>query len=143
MLIRAGEPIWFGALRVLPFNTFHNTAEPLGFLIHDTRTDEKLLFAVDTMNLSVIVDGLTHICIECNFQDDLLARCYLPSWLIERIRKSHFDVDFLTKYLHKLDLSRVQRIWLLHLSRAHTNETAIMERFAKEFSGIPVEICPE
>ncbi len=142
-LLRAGEAVWFGALRVLPFRTFHNTDEPLGFLIHDTRTEERLLFAVDTMNLNVLADGLTHICIECNFQDALLARCALPSWLTERIRKSHFDLELLVKYLHKLDLTRVQKIWLLHLSRAHASEGAILERFAAEFPGIPVQICPE
>ena len=142
-LVKAGDVFDIGALRIRAFSTFHNTAEPLGWIIWDTRTHECMLFAVDTMNLSVIVDGLTHICIECNYQDELLARCdRTPSWLMERIRKSHLEFDTLLKYLQKLDLSRVEHVYLLHLSRNHTNEGAIVERMHREFPGLPVAICP-
>ena len=56
-LVKAGDVFDIGALRIRAFQTFHNTAEPLGWIIWDTRTHECMLFAVDTMNLSVIVDG--------------------------------------------------------------------------------------
>ena len=38
-IIKAGETLRFGALTVVPFRTFHNTDEPLGFLI-EGRPDE-------------------------------------------------------------------------------------------------------
>lgn len=61
---------------------------------------------------------------------------------MERIRKSHLEFDTLLKYLRKLDLSRVEYVYLLHLSRNHTNEGAIVERMHREFPGLPVAICP-
>lgn len=55
-LIRAGEVLRFGHLTVVPFRTYHNVEEPLGFLIEDGRTKERLLWAVDTANLGVTAD---------------------------------------------------------------------------------------
>jgi len=140
-LVKSGDTLTFGALRVRAFSTFHNTAEPLGWIIWDTRTEECMLFAIDTANLNVIVDGLTMVCVECNYEEKLLQQDVYPTWLTERIRKSHFELEHLVQYLHKLDLSKVRKIWLLHLSLRHTNIRSILVRFAQEFPGIPVEIC--
>ena len=90
-LIRAGEVLRFGHLTVVPFRTYHNVEEPLGFLIEDGRTKERLLWAVDTANLGVTADRLTYIAVECNYEESLLDRSdRIPSVLKERIRHSHF-----------------------------------------------------
>ena len=73
-LIKAGDVLRFGHLTVVPFRTFHNTDEPLGFLIEDGRTKERLLWAVDTANLGVTADKLTYIAVECNYEERLLNR---------------------------------------------------------------------
>lgn len=93
-IMRAGEALRFGALTVMPFRTFHNTEEPLGFLIGDGRTGERLLFAVDTANLGVRADRLTYIAVECNYEAALLEYSdRLTVALKERIRHSHFEID--------------------------------------------------
>ena len=140
-LISAGQEIAFGALRVKAFSTFHNTLEPLGFVIWDTRTEERLLFAVDTANLAVRVAGLTHIAIECNYQDELLGASYTPELLRARIRRSHFEAGAVLRYLYTLDLSRCEQIYLLHLSNAHTCAEELLERFSQAFPGIEITIC--
>ena len=48
--------------------------EPLGFLVEDGRTKERLLWAVDTANLGVTADRLTYIAVECNYEESLLNR---------------------------------------------------------------------
>ena len=140
-LVKAGESFQIGCLWIYPFNVFHNTKEPLGWLIHDKRTDETLLFAIDTANMNIIAKNLDYIAIECNFQSELLEN--IPTILTERIKKSHFELEKLVCYLKKLDLSNVKRIWLMHLSRKHTDETHILKRFSEEFPSISVEICKE
>lgn len=143
-IIRAGDELVFGALRVKAFRTFHNTSEPLGFLIWDTRTDERLLFAVDTANLSVQVRGLTHIAVECNYEEGLLAESQrLTSLLKARIRRSHFEIEDVIKWIKKQDLSKVLTVYLLHLSAANSRAGAWQERFAREFPGIDFVICAE
>lgn len=143
-LIQAGEELVFGALRVKAFRTFHNTPEPLGFLIWDTRTEERLLFAVDTANLSVHVSGLTHIAVECNYEECLLAASQrITSSLKERIRHSHFEIDDVIRWLKKQDLSKVLVVYLLHLSAANSHAGAWQARFTREFPGIDFVVCAE
>lgn len=143
-LIRAGEVLRFGHLTVVPFRTYHNVEEPLGFLIEDSRTKERLLWAVDTANLGVTADRLTYIAVECNYEESLLGRSdRIPSVLKERIRHSHFEVNDVIKWLHKQDLSGVLTIWLLHLSAGNSRAEAWQRRFEREFPGITIRICPE
>lgn len=143
-IIKAGETLRFGALTVVPFRTFHNTEEPLGFLIEDSRTKERLLFAVDTANLNVIADRLTYIAVECNYEEALLEMSdRTTSFLKERIRHSHFEIDRVIRWLHKQDLSGVLAIYLLHLSAAHSRASAWEARFRREFPGIDIVICKE
>ena len=143
-IIKAGETLRFGALTVVPFRTFHNTEEPLGFLIEDSRTKERLLFAVDTANLNVIADRLTYIAVECNYEEALLEMSdRTTGFLKERIRHSHFEIDRVIRWLHKQDLSGVLAIYLLHLSAAHSRAAAWEARFRREFPGINIVICKE
>lgn len=143
-IIRAGEALRFGALTVVPFRTFHNTDEPLGFLIEDRRTKERLLFAVDTANLNVTADRLTYIAVECNYEESLLERSdKMTLFLKDRIRHSHFEIDRVIRWLHKQDLSGVLAIYLLHLSAAHSRAAAWEARFRQEFPGINIIICEE
>lgn len=143
-IIKAGETLRFGALTVVPFRTFHNTEEPLGFLIEDRRTKERLLFAVDTANLNVIADRLTYIAVECNYEEALLEMSdRTTGFLKERIRHSHFEIDRVIRWLHKQDLSGVLAIYLLHLSAAHSRASAWEVRFRREFPGIRIVICKE
>lgn len=143
-LIQAGDELTFGALRVKAFRTFHNTLEPLGFLIWDTRTDERLLFAVDTANLAVQVDGLTYIAVECNYEESLLAASQLiPESLKNRIRHSHFEVEDVIRWLKKQDLSHILTIYLLHLSAGNSRAAAWQTRFVREFPGVEIRICKE
>lgn len=143
-IIKAGEALRFGALTVMPFRTFHNTEEPLGFLIGDSRTGERLLFAVDTCNLGVTAERLTYIAVECNYEAALLDRSdRLTTIIKERIRHSHFEIENVIRWLHKQDLSGVLTIWLLHLSAAHSRAAAWEARFRREFPGINIIICEE
>lgn len=143
-IIRAGQVLRFGALTVTPFPAYHNTEEPLGFLIEDGRTKERLLFAVDTANLHVLADRLTYIAVECNYEEALLARSTrLTSVLKDRIRRSHFELDRVIGWLRKLDLSGVLAIYLLHLSAAHSRAAAWQARLEREFPGIAIHICEE
>lgn len=143
-IIKAGETLRFGALTVVPFRTFHNTEEPLGFLIEDRQTKERLLFAVDTANLNVIADRLTYIAVECNYEEALLEMSdRTTGFLKERIRHSHFEIDRLIRWLHKQDLSGVLAIYLLHLSAAHSRASAWEARFRREFPSINIVICKE
>lgn len=141
-IVEYDRPTQIGALRVLPFPVWHDSAEPIGYLIEDGRTGERLLFAADTRNLNLIVPALTYIAIECNYDDRSLALSErINPKLRERIRHTHMEVNDVIRYLHKLDLSGCLRIFLLHLSDSHSREVEWLGLFQSEFPGIEITIC--
>jgi len=129
--IKAKQQFRIGTWTILPFETQHDAAEPLGFLLAN-KTGEKLLYATDTYYLRYRFRGLTHIAVECNYSMDIL-RANIEAGLVEpalkkRILKSHFSLEHVKEFLKANDLSKVQEIWLLHLS----NDNSDAERFKRE-----------
>lgn len=126
---------------VLPFTTEHDCAEPLGYLVQDIETREALLFATDTYFLRYkFPDGvLTHILIECNFDRETLSPDVNDKHL-ERVFESHMSLQDLKLMLKANDLSRVEGIYLCHMSSDN-----LMPHKAKkeiqELTGKPVYLC--
>lgn len=143
-VIEPDKPVTFGALRVMAFRVSHDAADPVGYLIDDTRTGERLFFAADTRGLSYIVPRLTYIAVECNYEESLLAASQrIPESLKNRIRHSHFEVEDVIRWLKKQDLSRVLTIYLLHLSAGNSRAAEWYNRFTREFPGVEIQICKE
>ena len=122
-LIEHLEQFSVGSLDVVPFNTFHDAAEPLGFLIKSRVDGDVLAFATDTVNLRYKFPGLNILAIEANYDKHILERCEkMPEKVRYRITNSHMEIDTLCDYLRNLDLSRCREIHLLHLSDATSHE---------------------
>jgi phosphoribosyl 1,2-cyclic phosphodiesterase len=128
---KARQQFRIGTWTILPFETQHDAAEPLGFLLANQDGD-KLLYATDTYYIRYRFQGLTHIVIETNYSMDILKRNVdagtVPKELKSRILKSHFSLENVKKFLLANDLSKVQEIWLLHLSDNNSDS----ERFKRE-----------
>jgi phosphoribosyl 1,2-cyclic phosphodiesterase len=142
-IIKAKQQFKIGTWTMLPFETQHDAAEPLGFLLANQDGD-KLLYATDTFYIRYRFSGLTHIMIEANYSLDILKRNVeagaVPKELKSRILKSHFSLENVKKFLLANDLSKVQEIWLLHLSDGNSDA----ERFKHEIqalTGKPVYIA--
>jgi phosphoribosyl 1,2-cyclic phosphodiesterase len=119
--VSAAEQI--GSFDVLAFRTFHDAAEPLGFLIRSQTDGDKLVFATDTGNLRYRFPGITMLAIEANYQEEILARCTrIPEATVKRIRHTHMEIGQLCGYLSGLDLSGCRELYLLHLSDASSDE---------------------
>ena len=130
-IIKAKQQFRIGTWTALPFDTQHDAAEPLGFLLANQAGD-KLLYATDTYYIRYKFHGLTHIMVECNYSLDILKRNVeagaVPKELKSRILKSHFSLENVKRFLQANDLSKVQEIWLLHMSDGNSDA----ERFKRE-----------
>lgn len=130
-IIKAKQQFRIGTWTILPFETQHDATEPLGFLLAN-QDGEKLLYATDTYYIRYRFQGLTHIMIETNYCMDILKRNVEAGAVLKelksRILKSHFSLENVKKFLLVNDLSKVQEIWLLHLSDNNSNA----ERFKRE-----------
>ena len=121
--IQHGEQFMVGSIDVVPFTTFHDAAEPLGFLFRSRCDGDVLAFATDTVNLAYHFPGVNILAIEANYDREILDKSEkLPDKVRHRITNSHMEIDTLCRYLRTLDLSECREIYLLHLSDAMSDE---------------------
>jgi len=142
-IIKALQQFQLGGWAVLPFETQHDAAEPLGFLLAN-QDEDKLLYATDTYYLKYKFQGLRHIMIECNYALDILqknvAAGTVPAAVKYRVLRSHFSLENVKDFLRANDLSKVREIHLLHLSD-NNSDAERFKREIQEISGKPVYVC--
>ena len=132
-----------GSLDIVPFTTFHDAREPLGFLIKSRVDGDVLAFATDTVNLRYKFPGLNILAIEANYDKNILERCEkMPEKVRYRIANAHMEIDTLCDYLRSLDLSQCREIHLLHLSDATSHEGHFINKVARAVPrGIEITAC--
>lgn len=142
-LIENMEQFNVGSLDIVPFTTFHDAREPLGFLIKSRVDGDVLAFATDTVNLRYKFPGLNILAIEANYDKNILDRCEkMPEKVRYRITNSHMEIDTLCDYLRNLDLSQCREIHLLHLSDATSHEGHFINKVARAVpKGIEITAC--
>jgi phosphoribosyl 1,2-cyclic phosphodiesterase len=142
-IIKALQQFQLGGWAVLPFDTQHDSREPLGFLLAN-QDEDKLLYATDTYYLKYKFRGLTHILVECNYALDILqknvATGLVPAAVKYRVLRSHFSLENVKDFLRANDLSKVREIHLLHLSD-NNSDAERFKREIQEISGKPVYVC--
>lgn len=142
-LIEHMEQFNVGSLDIVPFTTFHDAAEPLGFLIKSRVDGDVLAFATDTVNLRYRFPDLNILAIEANYDKAILERCEkLPEKVRHRITNTHMEIDTLCDYLASLDLSACREIHLLHLSDAMSHEANFINKVVRSIpGGIKITAC--
>lgn len=143
-IVKPFEQFRIGPWRIMPFPSIHNAEEPVGYLLG--AQDELLLFAVDTGYLKYRFPGLTHLAIECNWEADLLRENVysggIPPNVASSIRRRHMSLDRVEDMLRANDLSSLEEIHLLHLSRGNGREEEARRRI-EGIAGVPAYVAPE
>ncbi len=129
---------------ILPFEIQHDAMDPCGWYIHSHYSGERILFATDTYFLKYRFSGLTHVMLECNYDEQTMADNLESGTAVksvrDRVKYSHFSLENVLRYLDVLDLAKVQAIYLLHLSDTNSNEDRIRTEVMKA-TGKPVIIA--
>jgi hypothetical protein len=122
-LVEHLEQFRVGSFDIVAFSTYHDAAEPLGYLIRSRADGDVTVIATDTVNLRYRFPGLRILGIEANYQESILARSQkLPDKTKGRSRNTHMEIDTLCDILSGMDLQSCREIWLLHLSDAMSHE---------------------
>ena len=116
-------------------------ADNMGFLL--ASGDERLLYCTDCHYIPYRFEGLTAMMLEVNYSLPILEQ-NIRSGLVDiaqirRVLTSHMSLQTALDFLKANDLSRVEEIFLLHLSSGNS----IAELFQKEVmrqTGIPTYI---
>ena len=128
---------------VKAFHTVHDTKEPIGFVIADGE-DNKLVFMTDTAYSPYKICGMTHLMIECNYDkktlDDNSKQGLLNLDLRNRIVSNHMSLETVIGFLKANDLSRLKKIYVMHLSEHNSDEELIKSEIQK-ITGKSVVIC--
>jgi len=115
----------YGSFKVFAFDTQHDCQEPIGFLINHSEIG-TLLFATDTYYLRNTFPNLNNIMIECNYSISLLnenvSNGKIHNVQRERVRQSHMSLETLKETLKANDLTNVNNIILLHISKDNGDE---------------------
>ncbi|WP_020621099.1 MBL fold metallo-hydrolase [Paenibacillus daejeonensis] len=137
--IQAHKSFQIGTWTILPFDVEHDAAEPLGFLLANRDVD-KLLFLTDSYYCRYQFAGLTHLMVECNYALDIVQERVETGQLhpaqMHRLLRSHFGLDHVKDFLRANDISKVEEIWLLHLSDGNSDE----ERFKREVQEVTAAV---
>ena len=143
--VEAGAQFRAGSLEIMPFRTWHDAKEPLGFLIYSRQDGERLVFATDTVNLGHTFPGVNLLALEANYDKDILDRCErMPEKVRHRVTNSHMEIQSLCRYLRTLDLSACRVLYLLHLSNAASSEGRFIERVRQVVpQHVRVIVCEE
>lgn len=130
--MESGKQFTIGTIDILPFSTFHDAQEPLGFVMQSRVDGDILAFATDTVNLPYNFPGVNLLAVEANFQQDILDRCdRMPEKTRHRVSNTHMEIDRLCQCLKRMDLSRCREIYLLHLSNATSHEGQFINKVSR------------
>lgn len=122
-----------GSFRVKAFETKHDCAEPVGYLIWH-RECGTVLFITDSyyVEYSFRDIKLNQIIIEANYSQDIIDRKLqdgkTQKFLRDRVLESHMSLDTCKLTLQNCNLTHVMNIVLIHLSDGNSDE----KRFQQE-----------
>ncbi len=140
-------------LKIIPFKTIHDCSEPVGYLIRyyfqkdgifcDTKDSESLAFATDTAYITVTFPKVDYYMLEVNhvkaIMDDNLGKAETVNFR-NRVANNHMSLETAVEFFKANDLSKVKRIYLLHLSDANSDEQMIKTEIQR-FTGKEVVVC--
>lgn len=141
--IKSERQFTIGGFTILPFQTQHDAAEPLGFLIQHEEMG-KMLFITDSYYCKYKFKGLSHILVECNYSMEILNKNIgeglVHPVLANRLLKSHFNLENVKEFLKATDLAKVKDIVLLHLSDGNSNAAKFKNQIER-LTGKPTYIA--
>ncbi len=141
---QGGKQFAIGTWLIMPFATVHDCPESLGFLLQSRETGEKVLFATDTAYLPNRFNGLTHIMVECNYDEMSLQESVNKGSIsmaqYNRIIATHFGLDNVVEFLQANNLTALREVHLLHLSDLNSNKQLMVETIQR-LTGVPVYAC--
>lgn len=128
-------------ITVKPFNTQHDTAACIGFVIQETgEQGKKLCFITDTGCFTRLMKHATEGCdgyiIETDYDEEELEKTAVyDDALKDRIRSDfgHLSNQQAIEYCQSLDLSKTEFVILIHLSKNTNSPELARKRFEEVF----------
>lgn len=140
--MRHGEWQTAHGLDVVTFAAQHDAADPAGFIVKAGRN--SLLYITDSWYVDVRYRDVTHLMVECNHDEDLLAASDAAH--AQRVSTSHLSLSEALRFTgavmqnHTGVRPSLREVWLIHLSDRHSDEERFRDRF-RALTGVPVYVA--
>lgn len=134
-----------GSIRVKAIAVNHGECDNLAYIFKDD--DNSILFATDFSFCSTNLSNFkfNEIYIECNYDDQTLKKQIDEETDNEtkfiRQLNTHMSLEHLIKYLKTFNLSKTDKISLIHLSRFCSNKKIIVEKMQANFPNMEIEFA--
>lgn len=153
-VLRPLEVRYIDEWKVMPFDTRHDAAEPLGFIIEHPEAG-RILFLTDTVccPYDFRTLGLDHILVEANYDDAILdsnvANGLVDSARAARTRGTHMSLRGACDLLKADQTAELKTVVLIHLSRHNADreafvkkasETALFAKIAVAKAGLSIKL---
>ena len=137
--VYSGRETDLGSIRVWPFPVPHDAAEPIGLRLE--AAGRTIGIASDMGHVTpVVLEHLTDcdlLCLESNYDDDMLTVCRYPDWLKRRIRgpQGHLGNRGIRGILSRLK-RRLHHLMLFHISQ-ESNSPELVRENVEEILRLP------
>ena len=153
-MVEAMRVFHVGEWKVMPFDTRHDAAEPLGFII-EHREAGRILFLTDSTicPYDFRALGLDHILVEANYDDRILdgnvAAGRVEAARADRTRGTHMSLRDACELIRADQTAELKTVILIHLSADNADpaefarraaETALFARIEVAAAGLTVEL---
>ena len=137
----------FEDFSVVAFNVEHGDVENYGYVFADK--EEKILFVTDFSTFDPNISNIefTQLFIECNWTDDLMQQ-YLKEYegksaytKYERQYNTHCGISVLKELLEELNLSKCEKITLIHPSKECCDKELALEEIRNMFPNIDIDFA--
>lgn len=138
------EHFCVGPFLAMGFAMKHDdSGDSMGFVV-DGPCGGRLCYISDARFTEWLVPAVTIFAVEANYDPEILrklvAKGALESIVAERIIRSHMSIDTTIALLRANDLSRCEKIILLHLSDGNSDAAAFIRR-VEAATGVPTEVA--
>lgn len=135
---------WYdvGNWRIKAFDQVHDV--PCFGYIVDDRRGHRLVYITDTAYVKYRIRDITHLLLEANHSREILRDNSLHDatmrMRMRRLLKTHMSIETAIEFLKANDLSKLQQIWLVHLSDANSYADDFREK-VMAVTGVPTIIA--
>ena len=134
--LQAMRTQYIGEWKVQPFDTRHDAAEPLGFIIEHPEAG-RTLFLTDTAFCPYDFRGqcLDHMLVEANYDDGLLdanvANGVVEAARAARTRRDHMSLRAACELIRADQTAELKNVILIHLSSQNSDAAAFARKAAE------------
>lgn len=123
-----------GGFKIMAFKVEHDV-DTFGFVIKGP-SGKKILFATDTQFVLQQFKDINIYMMECNFDMDSMRKAVkcgkLDPMVLMRVAGTHMSLETLQSYFEKADLSKTEKIILIHLSERNSNESKYIDKIQNQ-----------